>query len=113
MEWKQPAKPAHRKTSSGQGHSVCEVGADRRSEERYSADGEVNLAFEDPIECEITGTLLDYSRSGFRALHHYSELRPGQLVRFRHVVASGTAKVIWNRILPERVESGFLIVPAA
>lgn len=113
MEWKQPAKPTHPKTAPAAGVSACTAGADRRSEERYSSDGEVNLAFDDPVAFEITGTLLDYSRSGFRAFHHYSELRPGQLVRFRHVVASGTAKVIWNRILPERVESGFLIVPAA
>lgn len=86
--------------------------ADRRSEERYDADGEVRLALDEPVVCEITGRLVDYSRSGFRAVHHCSDLHTGQLVEFRHTVARGTARVIWNRILPERVESGFLVVTA-
>jgi hypothetical protein len=85
---------------------------DRRAEARHEADGEVRLSFEEPIHQEISGTLVDYSNSGFRAVHHCSDLHAGQVVRFRHVVASGTARVIWNRILPERVESGFLVVAA-
>ena len=84
--------------------------ADRRCEERYDADGEVRLSLEDPVACEITGRLVDYSRSGFRAEHHCSDLHTGQLVEFRHTVAHGTARVIWNKILPEGVESGFLVV---
>lgn len=86
--------------------------ADRRSEERYDANGEVLLSLDEPAGCEITGRLLDYSRSGFRAGHHCSDLHTGQLVEFRHTVAHGTARVIWNRILPEGVESGFLVVQA-
>ena len=86
---------------------------DRRSEERHDSDGELRLSLEDPMQQEITGTLLDYSRSGFRASHHCAELHTGQVVQFQHLVASGTARVIWNRILPESVESGFLVVQAA
>ena len=85
---------------------------DRRAEPRNGADGEVRLSFEEPVHQEIQGRLVDYSNSGFRAVHDCSELHTGQLVRFRHVVASGTARVMWNRILPERVESGFLVVAA-
>lgn len=83
---------------------------DRRSEERYRAEGEVSLVFDEPIHQEITGTLADYSRSGFRAVHQCSHLHSGQIVRFRHFVASGTARVMWNRIQQGRVESGFLVV---
>lgn len=86
---------------------------DRRSEERFSVEGEVNLFFDEPMHRSITGTLVDYSKSGFRAFHNYSELRPGQVVQFRHLVSSGTARVIWNRIVPERVETGFLVISTA
>ncbi len=83
---------------------------DRRTETRRDADGEVRLSFEEPVHQEIHGRLLDYSNSGFRAVHDCSDLHTGQLVQFRHVIASGTARVMWNRISPERVESGFLVV---
>jgi hypothetical protein len=86
---------------------------DRRSEERFDRNGELRLSLDDPMPQEITGTLLDYSRNGFRALHNCAELHTGQVVQFEHLIASGTARVIWNRILPERVESGFLVVQAA
>ena len=68
--------------------------------------------FDEPVHLEINGRLVDYSNSGFRAVHHCSELHAGQMVRFQHDVASGTARVMWNRILPEWVESGFLVLAA-
>ena len=83
---------------------------DRRAEERYNAEGEVCLVFEEPMHQEITGTLADYSKSGFRALHHCTDLHSGQLVHFRHFIGSGTARVMWNRIQQDRVESGFLVI---
>lgn len=85
----------------------------RRAEPRHAAEGEVTLSLDEPVHQEITGMLVDYSKSGFRAVHESTDLHTGQLVHFRHIVASGTAQVIWNRILPDRVESGFLVVPAA
>ena len=85
---------------------------DRRAEPRKDADGDVRLSFDEPVHQEIHGRLMDYSNSGFRAIHDCSDLHTGQLVQFRHVVASGTARVMWNRILPEQVESGFLVVAA-
>ena len=85
---------------------------DRRAEERYNAEGEVCLVFEEPMHQEITGTLADYSKSGFRAVHHCTDLHSGQLVHFRHFIASGTARVIWNHIQQNQVESGFLVIAA-
>lgn len=86
------------------------TGAERRSELRHQADGPLTLSFDDPSQIEITGRLLDYSKSGFRATHGYAALHTGQLVRFQHVEAAGQARVMWNRIADDRVESGFLIV---
>jgi len=84
--------------------------ADRRAERRHPADGHLKLSFNDPGRQEITGRLLDYSKSGFRALHSYAALPTGQVVDFQHVVAVGQARVMWNRIADDRVESGFLII---
>lgn len=113
MEWKPPGKRMPPKDSDrlSDGTTVCYE--NRRSEERFAAEGQVMLSLDEPVHQEITGKLIDYSRSGFRAVHERSDLHTGQLVRFRHIVASGTAQVIWNRILPGQVESGFLVVPAA
>src|SRR5437868_1720294 len=113
MEWNPPGKPMLPKDSgrSSDGTTVCY--ANRRSEERVAAEGQVMLSLDEPVRQEITGRLIDYSKSGFRAVHERSDLHTGQLVRFRHIVASGTAQVIWNRILPGHVESGFLVLPAA
>ena len=85
---------------------------DRRSEERFNAEGDVSLVFEEPTHHEITGSLADYSKSGFRAVHHCTSLHSGQVVHFRHFVASGTARVMWNRIQQGKVESGFLVIAA-
>jgi len=86
--------------------------ADRRSEERFKADGNVSLAVDEPVHQEITGTLADYSKSGFRVVHQCKDLHSGQVVQFKHLVASGTARVMWNRIMEGKVESGFLVVAA-
>jgi hypothetical protein len=83
---------------------------ERRSEERFDCEGEVSLSLEEPVHQEFTGTLMDYSKSGFRAMHCCAELRAGQVVHFRHTVSSGTARVMWNRVLAEQVETGFLVV---
>ena len=84
--------------------------AERRSESRHSADGHLKFSFDDPSHQEVTGRLLDYSKSGFRAAHTYAALPTGQVVDFQHVIAVGQARVMWNRIEADRVESGFLII---
>ncbi|MBI3697222.1 MAG: hypothetical protein HY238_20600 [Acidobacteria bacterium] len=70
----------------------------------------MRLFLQDPEPVEIEGRLLDYSNGGFRVAHRHSVLRAGQEVRFRHLRAEGKARVVWNRILAQRVESGFLIL---
>jgi len=110
MEWS-PGNPASRKRDDLSNPPASL--ADRRSEERFAADGGVELRFEDPIFRTVEGSLLDYSHSGFRAKHQFHSLHNGQCVEFRHVFGTGKARVMWNRILPEGVETGFLVVPEA
>ncbi len=93
------------------GQPVADVSAaDRRSEPRHAANGPLKFCFDDPSPQEVTGRLLDYSNNGFRATHTYPALHTGQIVDFEHVIAVGRARVMWNRIADDRVESGFLII---
>jgi hypothetical protein len=85
---------------------------DRRVERRFVAAGDVLFRFPDPLPCNVTGQLVDCSRSGFRAYHNYPALVSGQLVSFRHSQAEGKAQVVWNRILGEHVETGFVVLTA-
>ena len=84
--------------------------SDRRAERRYRGKGALKLSFEDPSRQEISGRLLDYSQSGFRAVHTYPALHTGQVVDFRHAVDAGRARVMWNRIADQCVETGFLVI---
>jgi hypothetical protein len=59
---------------------------------------------------EVRGKLLDHSAGGFRAQHGCTQLTCGQIVEFRLMAISGVARVVWTRILGDRVESGFLIL---
>jgi hypothetical protein len=82
----------------------------RRAEERVTSDGEVTLSFDDPAPRRFAGHLLDYSARGFRAAHAWARFENGQVVEFRHNTASGRARVMWNRIVGEAVETGFLVL---
>jgi len=84
--------------------------SDRRAEHRHSADGPLRFVFDDPARQEVEGRLMDYSNSGFRALHKYAALHTGQVVEFQHMIAVGKARVMWNRIADDAVETGFLIL---
>ena len=83
---------------------------ERRKEVRVAADAELTLVIDDPVPAEVRGRLLDVSRSGFRAHHSYPRFQPGQQVRFRYPASEGQARVMWNRILNGRVETGFLVL---
>jgi len=85
---------------------------EKRREERREASGVVHVSFSDPHKVEIEGELMDVSPRGFRMAHRWTSLEAGQLVEFSHVEAAGQARVMWNRILAERVESGFLVLTA-
>lgn len=83
---------------------------EKRQEIRQPAEGPVLVNFSNPQPMEILGRLVDVSPSGFRMAHANQSLQSGQLVGFSHGLAIGTARVMWNRILDHRVETGFRIV---
>ncbi len=83
---------------------------EKRREPRRIATGSVRIRFHDQKPVEIEGRLMDISPGGFRMAHHVSSLAAGQVVEFAHIEAKGRARVIWNRILPECVETGFLVL---
>jgi PilZ domain len=83
---------------------------EKRREPRREASGVVHVRLSDPKVLDIEGRLIDLSPGGFRMAHHFASLAAGQVVEFSHIEAKGRARVIWNRILAERVETGFLVV---
>jgi hypothetical protein len=82
---------------------------DSRREPRRAAEGSVVVEFHNPQKRQLEGRLVDQSESGFRMAHTSIELVPGMMVKFKHSSSSGTARVVWNRILQHQVETGFLI----
>jgi hypothetical protein len=88
--------------------SACLV--EQRGEVRSPAHGDIWFTLEAPDTRQFPGSLVDYSRRGFRAAHPQTSLSAGQSVRFRHSFGEGRALVMWNRILERHVESGFLIL---
>lgn len=80
-----------------------------RREPRRQAEGSVVVEYRNPQKQHVEGRLVDLSESGFRMAHESTELIPGMVVKFQHAVAKGSARVVWNRILENRVETGFLI----
>jgi hypothetical protein len=83
------------------------IAQEQRKEPRYAAKGKVTVT---SSRGTIAGQLVDVSQSGFRMAHSDATLEPGQVLGFLHTEAAGKARVIWNRILEQRVETGFLIV---
>lgn len=79
---------------------------DQRREPRHPARGAVKIKGQ---LGKIDGELVDVSSSGFRMEHQDKALKPGQVIEFWHAYAAGKARVIWNRILEGRVETGFFI----
>lgn len=83
---------------------------EKRREIRQPAEGPVLVNFSNPQPIEVLGELVDVSPNGFRMAHANQSLQSGQLVGFSHSSAIGTARVMWNRIMDHRVETGFRIV---
>ncbi len=84
--------------------------SEKRREHRREASGLVRVRFSDPQPQDVEGRLMDVSSSGFRMAHGYAPLAAGQIVEFAHLEATGRARVIWNRIVEGKVETGFLVV---
>ena len=93
-------------------HAECATAPvpERRRTQRTRLNGEVVLHFDDPDPIEVRGRLVDFSSEGFRAVHHHKALHTGQQVAFCHSIAQGSARVVWTRVLGDRVETGFLIL---
>ena len=88
---------------------TTDIGEQRR-EDRQPTEGEVQLSTEGPDSFALQGQLIDSSKSGFRASYQGTLLATGQKVRFRHSLGQGRALVMWNRIIDQHIESGFLIL---
>jgi hypothetical protein len=82
---------------------------EKRREVRRPVAGTVRVRYYNPELLEIRGQLIDVSPSGFRMAHDCLSLAPGQMVEFSRVEAAGKAQVMWNRILEDRVETGFFV----
>jgi hypothetical protein len=100
--------------SAGTSRSETGQRVEQRLETRRPAEGDVRLVLGEggAGSDEVRGTLLDRSANGFRAQHDCPGLTCGQIVQFRLSASSqGQARVVWTRILGNRVETGFLILP--
>jgi len=84
--------------------------ADHRRELRRAAAGPITVRFGYQRVHEVQGRLLDVSVSGFRMAYQGTTLETGQTVTFFHPEASGNARVVWNRVVDQMVETGFFIV---
>ncbi|MGA2592757.1 MAG: PilZ domain-containing protein [Bryobacteraceae bacterium] len=85
-------------------------GAERRREPRRPASGPVRLTLKTLSPRELDAELLDVSTSGFRISHRHGLLALGTDVTFRHPEAAGHARVVWNWVLSDHVETGFVVI---
>ena len=83
---------------------------EKRSETRRTAHGAAMVRFNAPKPFVIHGRLVDISAGGFRLTHEYRSLEPGQVVDYSHGEGAGRARVVWNRITSQRVETGFVVL---
>ena len=89
---------------------MMETASDRRKQRRSLASGVVNITLAADTGLSFEGELLDISAGGFRIAHTQPGLERGSEVLFRHPRAKGRARVVWNRILADQSETGFLIL---
>jgi hypothetical protein len=82
----------------------------RRRTPRHSGGGGIEIVFGDLAAEAIRAQLLDFSAMGFRITHHCPYLKTGEEVLFRRAGEEGTARVMWNRVLAQRVETGLLVL---
>ena len=84
--------------------------AERRGASRFRTKGHVKLWWPAQGAEPIWGKLVDTSRTGFRASHNCLGLGAGQTVGFELSGSQGLARVVWTRVLGDRVESGFALL---
>jgi hypothetical protein len=85
------------------------LSAERRTEPRESAVGEVHLRPSQNAGGPFVGRLLDIANTGFRACHQRFALGSGDLVDFEYGGRTGLARAMWTRIVGDHVETGFRI----
>jgi len=88
-------------------------GIERRTEARSPTAGEIELTIPDGKPVTIQGQLSDISPSGFQVLHSFTSLRSGQEVLFSHAQGRGRARVMWTRVVPGSVSSGFFVLASS
>lgn len=82
---------------------------ERRSTPRLGTAGPVWVREMLPGAVEISGTLVDTSRDGFRAAFNGGAPGAGTNVEFRTETRRGKAIVMWSRCIGPTQENGFLI----
>jgi hypothetical protein len=83
---------------------------DRRAEPRFHATGEVRLHIDGPQAVAIPGRILDVSQHGMRVEHMYAALNSGAMLQIESGNIRYTARVVWNCIKDDGVESGFYLL---
>ncbi|MFN0101532.1 MAG: PilZ domain-containing protein [Bryobacteraceae bacterium] len=83
---------------------------ERRGEQRFNATGEVHLLIGGPQALSIRGRILDVSEHGMRVEHMYPALTSGLMLQIESGSTQYTARVVWNRIKDDTVESGFYLL---
>lgn len=97
-------KPSHTPAESAVGTD------DRRTEPRFPASGEVRLIINGPQSLTIRGRILDVSQHGMRVEHMYAAITSGTMLQIESGSVQYTARVVWNRIKDDGVESGFYLL---
>jgi hypothetical protein len=83
----------------------------KRREVRREAQGVASVRPKrEPNSVWHEAKLVDVSDSGFRLAHIDTSFLAGEELDFKHPYAAGTARVVWNRILDGRVETGCMIL---
>jgi hypothetical protein len=104
-----PEHPSPEHPSSAE-PSSAQLASEQRRESRRTANGPIVVRFGQEQSFVVHGHLVDVSASGFRMLHQCTTLETGQIVEFSHPEASGTARVMWNRIVDRMVQTGFFVM---
>jgi hypothetical protein len=90
--------------------STLVEGDERRSEPRFKASGDVRLLIGGPQAVAVPGRVVDASQHGMRVVHMYAALASGTMLKIESGAETFTARVVWNRINSDGVESGFYLL---
>jgi len=83
---------------------------ERRREPRFRASGDVRLLIGGPHSLAVPGRIVDVSQHGMRVVHMYAALTSGTMLKIEAGPEMYTARVVWNRISEDGVESGFYLL---